>query len=65
MILGIVIRGLAWVLAARLGVEAGQATTISTELVTGASAVIVAGVSIWHSYRGRKALLMTQPPTGN
>ena len=56
ILIGIVIRGLAWALSAKLGVDAAQATTWATTLGEACSAIVITGLAIWHSYQGRTKL---------
>lgn len=62
MLVGIIIRGLVWLLAGKLGMEAEQAKALAGQLGYGIGAAILVGLSIWQSYQGRKKLLLTPPP---
>lgn len=57
----VLVRGLAWILAAKLGIEAAEAEDLATQGAAGLGALILVGVSIWTSLRGRKKLLLTDP----
>ena len=58
----IVVRGLAWIFAARLGMTAVESGDLAQQVGTAIGALILAGVSIYTSVKGRNALLKTTPP---
>ena len=55
-------RGIAWALAGWLGMESTLATETGTQIGTGIGALVLAGISIWTSTKGRKKILDTPPP---
>ena len=55
-------RGIAWALAAWLGMSATESGTTAQGIAEAVGALVVAGVSIYTSYRGRKALKAEFPP---
>ena len=57
----VLVRGLAWILAAKLGMEAAEADNLATQAGAALGALTLIGVSIWTSLRGRKKLLLTDP----
>ena len=59
---GIVARGVAWILAAKLGMEASEASSTGTAVGEALGALAIASVSIWYSVRDRKKILATPPP---
>ena len=59
---GIAARGIAWILAAKFGFEAAQSTELGTGIAEALAALAIAGVSIYTSVKGRKALLAAEPP---
>ena len=61
---GIVARGLAWVLAAKFGMEAVEAGTVAESIGAALGALTLAGISIYTSVKGRKTLLAKEPPIG-
>ena len=50
----IAVRGVAWVLAARLGFEAVEAQGLATQIGSALGALALVGVSIYTSVKGRK-----------
>lgn len=58
----ILARGVAWVLAVRLGMEAAQAQDVATQAASAIGALVLVGVSIYTSVKGRQKLLNTEPP---
>ncbi|HUT60766.1 MAG TPA: hypothetical protein VNA25_23215 [Phycisphaerae bacterium] len=60
----IVVRGIAWVLAAKLGLAAAESQDLATQIGGALGALVLAGGSIYSSVRGRKVLLATKPPEG-
>ena len=59
-----VARGVAWFLAGKLGFEAVQADDLGTAIAGAVAALVVAGVAIYTSIKGRKKLTAAQPPRG-
>ncbi len=57
----VLVRGLAWILAAKLGIEAVEADGLATEAGAAFGALTLIGVSIYTSLAGRKKLLLTDP----
>ena len=57
----IIVRGVAWILAARLGFEAAEAQDLATQIGSALGALALVGVSIYTSVKGRKKLLATEP----
>jgi hypothetical protein len=57
----ILVRGIAWILAAKLGMEAAEAQDLATQAGAGLGALVLVGISIWTSVKGRKKLLLTDP----
>ena len=55
-------RGIAWVLAGKLGLAAATADDLSTTIAASLAALAVAGFSIYSSVKGRRQLLLTDPP---
>ena len=58
----IVARGAAWMLAAKLGVDATEAESLGGGLAEALGALALVSVSIWTSLKGRKKLLLAEPP---
>ena len=56
-------RGIAWFLAGRLGLEAAQSDELGTAIAGALAALVVAGIAIYTSVKGRKKLLTAEPPT--
>ena len=61
-VVGIVVRGIAWILAAKLGLDAVESKTLAAQVGEGLGALLIAAVSIYSSVKGRKVLLNTEPP---
>ena len=59
---GIVGRGIAWILTAKLGMEAVEAGTAAEGIGAALGALAIAGISIYSSVKGRKTLLAKEPP---
>jgi len=59
-----VIRGVAWALAAWFGMSATASNETSTMITDSVIGLVLAGVSIYTSIKGRKKLLSTPPPKG-
>jgi len=55
-------RGIAWVLAGKLGLAAATADELSMTVAAALAALAVAGFSVYSSIKGRQTLLMTDPP---
>ena len=60
----VIARGLAWVFAAKLGLEAAQAQNEATAAAEALGALVLVGVSVYTSVQGRKKLLGQDPPIG-
>lgn len=58
----IIARGLAWILAAKLGLEAAQAQNEATAAAEAVGALILVAISVYSSVKGRKKLLASEPP---
>lgn len=58
----ILVRGLAWVFAAKLGLTAAESQDMATQIGAAVSSLVLVGVSIYTSVAGRKKLLETEPP---
>jgi len=58
----ILARGVAWVLAAKLGFEAAESQDLATQIGSAIGALVLIGLSIYTSLKGRKKLLATVPP---
>jgi len=59
----IVARGLAWALSVKLGYEAAQAQSLGLQAAEALGALVLVGISIYTSLKGRKKLLMQPPPS--
>ena len=57
-----VARGLAWILAAKLGYDATEAQSVAQAGAEALGAVALVGLSIYDSVKNRKKLLATPPP---
>ena len=57
----IVARGLAWILAAKFGMDAAAAKLDATSAAEALGALVLVGVSVYTSVKGRKKLLATPP----
>ncbi len=55
-------RGIAWFLAGRLGLEAGRSDELGGSIAAALAALVVAGISIYTSVKGRGKLLAAEPP---
>lgn len=55
-LVGIVARGLAWVFAAKLGMDAAQSQVDATTAAEALAALALVGISVYTSVKGRKAL---------
>ncbi len=58
----IVARGIAWILAAKLGFTAAESQNLATQIGAALGSLALVGVSIYTSVKGRKKLLATEPP---
>jgi len=58
----IVVRGVAWILAAKLGFTAAESQDMATQIGSALGALALVGVSIYTSVKGRKKLLAAEPP---
>ena len=61
-IVAAIARGIAWLLAAKLGMEAAQAEDLASQAAGLLVALAVVGLTVYTSTRGRKKLLATPPP---
>jgi len=61
-LLPIVVRGLAWILAAWLGMEATAADSNAAAIGEALLALVLVGISVYTSIKGRKTLLETPAP---
>jgi hypothetical protein len=57
-----VARGIAWFLAGKLGIEAAQSNELGVTIAGALTALVVAGISIYTSVKGRGKLLAAEPP---
>ena len=55
-------RGIAWFLAVRLGLDAAQSGQLGTSIAQAVAALVLAGISIYSSVKGRRRLLAASPP---
>ena len=61
----IVARGIAWILAAKMGMDAAQAKLDALTAAEAVGALLLVGVSVYTSVKGRKKLLVQAPPSMN
>ena len=61
-VIAAVARGIAWLLAAKLGMEAAQAEDLASQSAGMLVALAVIGITVYTSTRGRKKLLTATPP---
>jgi len=54
---GIVARGVAWFFAVKLGMETVQAESNASMIANAVGALVLAGISIYSSLKGRKTLV--------
>lgn len=54
-------RALAWVFAAKLGMEATEADSVGIGIAEAVGALVLAGFAIYSSVKGRRRLLATDP----
>jgi len=59
---GIVARGIAWVLAAKFGLDAATSQADAQSVAEALAALALVAVSVYSSIKGRKALLAAEPP---
>lgn len=59
---GILARGLAWVFAAKLGWDATTSAASAQTAAEALGALVLVCVSVYSSVKGRKALLVAEPP---
>jgi len=57
----ILARGLAWILAAKLGIEAADAQSQAATAAEALGALVLVGLSVWTSIRGRQKLQAAGP----
>jgi hypothetical protein len=60
---GAVARGITWFLAAKVGMRAAQCDDLGLSIAEALAALVMAGVAIYTSVKGRDKLLKTPPPT--
>ncbi len=58
----IVARGIAWILSAKLGMTAAESTDAATQAGAAIGSLALIALSVYSSVKGRKALLMQEPP---
>jgi hypothetical protein len=58
----VVVRGLAWFFAVKLGIEAAKAETLAGSAGQAIGALALVGVSVYTSLKGRDKLLKKTPP---
>ena len=61
-IVPVVIRGLSWIFAAKLGLDAAVSKDLATSGAEAIGALVLVGWSVYTSVKERKALLMQDPP---
>ena len=61
-VVGIVVRGVAWVLAAKFGMDAAQSQDLAAQIGQALAALVLVGIAIYSSIKGRKVLLQAAPP---
>jgi hypothetical protein len=59
---GIVVRGVAWILAAKFGVDAVQSQDLAAQIGQALVALVLVGIAVYSSIKGRNTLLETAPP---
>ena len=59
---GILGRGIAWVLAVKLGIESTRAADWAASAGQALAALALVAVSVYSSVRGRRKLLTSEPP---
>ena len=60
-LVGIVARGIAWILVAKFGLDAAESGVTATGIAEGVAAVVIGVVSTYSSVKGRKTL-KAEPP---
>jgi hypothetical protein len=55
-------RGIAWMLAGKLGMEAAKADSLAANIAEALCALAIAAATVYTSVHGRKTLLATTPP---
>jgi len=55
-------RGIAWALAVRLGIESVQAEDLGLQIATAIGTLVLSGVSVYTSIKGRQKILQQEPP---
>lgn len=58
----VIVRGIAWFLAVKLGMDATTSQDHATQVGQALGAIALVGVSIYTSLKGREKLLMKPPP---
>lgn len=58
----IIMRGVAWALAAKCGMTVIESEELAGKLVSALTALVLVGVSIYTSVKGRQKLRDSQPP---
>jgi len=58
----IIARGIAWILAAKLGFTAAESQDLAVQGASALGALVLVGASIYTSVKGRKTLLATPAP---
>lgn len=61
-IVPIVARGIAWFLAIKLGFTAAESQDLATQAASALGSLVLVGVSVYTSVKGRKALQAAEPP---
>jgi len=61
-VIGLVTRGIAWVLAAKLGMDSLESQSLAGQAANGIGAILLVAISVYSSVKGRKTLLATPPP---
>ena len=61
-IVAIAARGIAWFFAVKLGMSAAQANLDAAAIAEAVGALVLAGISVYSSVKGRKALAKQPPP---
>jgi len=61
-IAGIAARGIAWILAAKLGMNAAESDSAGLAIAQAVAALVLTGISIYSSVKGRKTLAAADPP---
>ena len=61
-LVGIAARGLAWVFAAKLGLDAAEARSEAAAAAEAVGSLVLVAVSVYSSVTGRRRLLAQTPP---